>query len=59
MSNDLSPMWIKENLEKARDQLKKTETVYSLLQNKDTQFAKGIARVAKAQREVIEIWLSA
>ena len=59
MSNDLSPIWIKEHLAKAKTELKKTEDAYNSLQNKGTQYANGISRIMEAQRKVVEIWFVA
>jgi hypothetical protein len=59
MGNDLSPMWINENLVKAKSDLKKAEVAYNSLLKKDTQYAAGVYRLMEAKRKVVDVWINA
>ena len=56
---DLSPQWIKENLQVARNDLVRAEVAYCSLTDKRTKYAEGIARMIEAKRKIVDIWLSA
>jgi hypothetical protein len=60
MVPDLEPLlWIKQNLDKARNDLINIEISYCALRNKRTKYAKGIYRIIEAKRKIVQVWTEA
>ncbi len=56
---DLSPLWIKQNLEKAQQELVVAEIAYCALKDKRSKFAQGILRVLEAKKKIVQAWREA
>ena len=59
MSNDLGPMWLKDNLASERRRLGEVQRAYERIDNKDTQYAQGVKRLLDARLKVVKIWKDA
>jgi len=58
-NNDLSPFWIKENLEKAIKKFKKSESEYIAFKDKNLPYAIGLKRMMIARYMIVTIWSNA
>lgn len=56
MSNDLSPLWISDNLKAARYEYNRAYKAYQSLSNKSTSYARGIERVLEIKEKVVALW---
>lgn len=56
MSNDLSPLWIKEALKQERSKRNECLRAYESLVNKEYSYARGIKRVLDIREKVVAIW---
>ena len=56
---DLSPQWIRENLEEAKNDLMRAEVAHCALKDKRTKYAMGIERIIEAKRKIVQVWTDA
>ena len=56
MSNDLSPLWISDNLKAARYAYNQALKCYQSLVDKSTQYACGVHRVLNIKEKVVALW---
>ena len=56
MDRDLALLWIKQNLEKAKQELVLAEIGYCALKDKRTKYAQGIQRIIEAKRKIARVW---
>lgn len=54
--NDLLMMWINNNIEDARNDYHRTMKSYSLLKNKETEYARAIFALADIYEHVLSLW---
>ena len=53
--NDLSPIWIKEEINKQRVLKDKLHKSYNSIQNTETDYAKGIYKMWQIRCEIIDL----
>ena len=55
MSNDLSSLWMSNEVKYQKKKVKELEKAYEALKNKSTSYAKGIHRMFKLRLKIIEV----
>ena len=54
MSNDLSNLWISEEIKYQKKRIKELEKAYKPIKNKETTYAHGILKMAIVRKNILE-----